>query len=116
MDREQGLHLIVDGIAHRSLDKSSIVTDFVLDAVKITGLTIRNLHVQEFADGTSYGPGISAVALLSESHMTVHTIPQRKMIQVDLFSCKPFNPQSIYDLMRKHFEVSTFLLQVERKR
>ncbi len=35
--------------------------------------------------------GVSGFVLIAESHITVHTFPERRYANIDVFSCKPFD-------------------------
>ena len=37
--------------------------------------------------------GVSGFILIAESHISVHTFPDRGYVNVDIFSCKYFNPE-----------------------
>jgi S-adenosylmethionine/arginine decarboxylase-like enzyme len=104
----KSLHLIVDARCAGILDDPLLIRRFVEEAVLVTGLHIQHLHVQEFSNGSKFGPGVSAIALLSESGMMVHTAPERRTINVDLFSCRAFPTLPIHDLMVQAFGVTEF--------
>jgi S-adenosylmethionine decarboxylase proenzyme len=40
--------------------------------------------------------GCSIILLLSESHMTVHTFPERKYIAFDIYTCRQYEDDSEY--------------------
>lgn len=86
-------HLIADLTCVKGLDSAQTVERFMRDVIDIAGLHIRHFHLEQFSNGSSFGPGITGMALLSESHMVVHTAPAeggRGRMHLDLFSCKPF--------------------------
>ena len=35
--------------------------------------------------------GVSGFVLIAESHITIHTFPDRRYANIDVFSCKPFD-------------------------
>jgi len=45
--------------------------------------TLLHLHCHQFSDSG----GLSAVAVLAESHITVHTWPERDFAAFDVFMC-----------------------------
>lgn len=47
----------------------------------------------EAGDDDHYGH--SAVAILAESHAAVHTYPRRSQLFLDVFSCRPFEPETV---------------------
>ena len=108
------MQYIVDARCSRGLGDPQVIRQFVQDVVQATGLNLRQFIIEEFPNGSDYGAGISALALISESHIAIHTIPQNGLLQFDVFSCKPFVPQVIDKLIVKHFgclEVSGFRLR-----
>ena len=71
--------------------------------VEICELQIRQMQIEEFTNGSSFGPGLTLAAILSESSLVVHTAPQRQMLNLDLFSCRPFPMRRIQDLIAEKF-------------
>ena len=80
----------------------------MLRTVDATGLHLRHLHVQHFSNGhrswwqrllrrpkpqTAFGPGITAVGILSESHIAVHTTAEDDYPYVDVFICRSFDEE-----------------------
>jgi S-adenosylmethionine decarboxylase len=55
--------------------------------------------------------GISAVVIIAESHISIHTFPSHKYMSVDIFSCKNFDVEKATDFIVKSFEVK----KVEKK-
>lgn len=99
------MHFILDVECEHSLDDLAHVVNFVIDTVTILDLTINSMQSKEFSNGDSYGPGISVVALLSESHMNVHTRPEINMLQMCLHSCKEFDENEVIAVLNSRFGV-----------
>ena len=74
------------------------------EVIEQTGLYIRHFHIQEFKNGSSFGPGITGMALLSESHMVIHTAPERQALNIDLFSWKPFSGPVVHRIIDRTFD------------
>lgn len=89
-----GQHLIADVIARAELDANAIEA-FMSGVIKDIGLTVVHYWHQGFPNGGTFGPGISAFYILSESHFVVHTSPERQAVNLDLFSCRPFDSQKV---------------------
>ena len=73
--------------------------------VEVCGATLLHIHLHHF---TPNG-GISGVAVLAESHISIHSWPERKYAALDVFMCgdsepnkslavlqAAFNPKNIY--------------------
>jgi S-adenosylmethionine decarboxylase len=59
-----------------------------LDAVAAAGLTAVNECFHAFPARADQGPsGITGVVLLAESHLTVHTWPEKGVVTLDIFVC-----------------------------
>jgi S-adenosylmethionine decarboxylase proenzyme len=40
--------------------------------------------------------GITLLYLLSESHISIHTFPEKKYIAMDVYTCKEYSDNSVY--------------------
>ncbi len=59
--------------------------------------------------------GVSGFVLIAESHISVHTFPERGILWADVFSCKPFDGEALVAGMRKAFGLrETNLCLLER--
>jgi S-adenosylmethionine/arginine decarboxylase-like enzyme len=70
--------------------------------LSITGYDLANAHGQ--------APGVSVLALIAESHCSVHTWPQEGIITMDLYSCRPFPPKKVMDSLNIWFETTETLV------
>jgi len=59
-------------------------------------------HLEERAWGES---GVSGIVIIAESHLSVHTWPQRSYLSADFFSCKEFDVEKATDILFKAFDV-----------
>lgn len=48
--------------------------------------------------------GVTAILLLSESHLSIHTWPEHNFIAIDLFSCRPIDHQAITAFIKKEYD------------
>jgi S-adenosylmethionine decarboxylase len=58
--------------------------------------------------------GISGFVMIAESHISVHTFPERGEVSIDVFSCKEFDPALTCELLREAFglgEIETCVLR-----
>src|SRR5215475_7104261 len=76
-----GSHLIIDLWEAEGLDDRERIENALIDAVKEAGATLLHIHLHTFTDGG----GISGVAVLAESHISVHTWPEKGYAAFDVF-------------------------------
>ncbi|MEM8694753.1 MAG: adenosylmethionine decarboxylase [Pseudomonadota bacterium] len=79
-----GRHVLADfhGCTAR-LDDIDLVERALRDAAQAADATILNLNLHHFGEGQ----GVTGVALLAESHMSIHTWPEHDYAALDLFLC-----------------------------
>lgn len=84
MAPENRLHVILDGTGAppERLDDPSGIEQLLRRAVGALGGKILHLHVHAFDP-----QGVTAFALLAESHMAIHTWPETGQFAADLFFC-----------------------------
>ncbi len=81
-NRALGLLTVCEFWGASHLDSVPLMERVVPDAVAAGRLTLKELVVHEFEP-----IGISAVAILAESHLSIHTWPEHGYLAVDLFTC-----------------------------
>ena len=47
--------------------------------------------------------GVSGFVIIAESHISIHTFPDRRTVWVDIFSCKGFDAEGAIDFIRERF-------------
>jgi len=52
--------------------------------------------------------GVSGIVLIAESHISIHTFPEKNYASVDIFSCKEFDVESASDIIASKFEAKTY--------
>lgn len=68
--------------------------------ILITEMTlIGQPHIHRFTPNN----GITAFAVLGESHLSFHSYPETRTIAFDLYSCKPFKQDQVFDLIASCF-------------
>ena len=65
-------------------------------AVDASGATLLRLDLHEFQPS-----GITGVAILAESHMSVHTWPEQGYAAVDVFMCGKADPRKCLAVFKK---------------
>ena len=78
-----GTHLLADLTDCTGLDDVARVEGALRDAVAAAGATLLDVRVHHFGPGQ----GVTGVALLAESHISIHTWPEHGYAAVDIFLC-----------------------------
>ncbi len=87
----KGLHIIADLYGCRNgelLVSSTKLRELCVDACRAVGLTVLGDHFYQFdgADGTQDG-GATGAVVLAESHLAIHTWPERDGATLDVYVC-----------------------------
>lgn len=94
-----GVHLLADFWEAASLDDLEYMETALREAVSAGGATLLHVHLHRFASSG----GISGVALLAESHISVHTWPERGYAAFDVFMCGDTAPERSVEVLRTAF-------------
>lgn len=78
-----GNHLLIDLFDCTGLDDAARVERVLRAAVASAGATLIDFRLHGFGPGQ----GITAIALLAESHISIHSWPEHGYAAVDLFLC-----------------------------
>ena len=79
-----GIHLLLDvaGASFETLDDPAFLQEALLATVREMGATVLGFNLHRLSP-----QGISGVVVIAESHLTIHTWPERGEAAVDLFTC-----------------------------
>ncbi len=87
----QGLHLTADLYGCRCepawLTDARMLGDWCVEAVRAVGLEPVNQLFHTFPATPSGPGGVTATVLLAESHVCLHTWPEKKAVTVDVYVC-----------------------------
>lgn len=97
--RYAGTHLIVDLWGAERLDDLAHVEAALRDAVTAAKATLLHIHLHHFTPNQ----GISGVAVLAESHISIHTWPENGYAALDVFMCGGAEPQATIEVLRAAF-------------
>ena len=106
-----GTHLIVDFWHATHLDDLQHVEWALREATVRAGATLLNIDLHHF---TPNG-GISGVAVLAESHISIHTWPELSYAAVDVFMCGTAQPHRAIEVLRGAF-LPSLVTVAEHKR
>jgi len=93
-----GVHLIVDLHGAEGLDDIDLIEATLRRAVDAARATLLHIHVHHFQPN-----GVSGVAVLAESHISIHTWPDAGYAALDVFMCGKANPDACIPVLREAF-------------
>lgn len=94
-----GTHLIIEVIGGTGLDCEARIQQAFRDCVDECGATLLHIHTHKFSP-----QGVSGVAVLAESHISVHTWPEIGYGAFDVFMCGDAAPWKAVDILRDAFD------------
>jgi len=56
--------------------------------------------------------GVSGYVMIAESHISMHTFPERSLIWADIFSCKDFDAAPILEDLKRQFRLREMDVQL----
>ena len=95
-----GTHLIVDLFGAKRLDDLKLIKETLKRCVEVAGATLLHIHLHHF---TPNG-GVSGVAVLSESHISIHSWPEVGYAALDVFMCGCAKPHETVDVLKAAFK------------
>lgn len=94
-----GAHLIVDLYEAERLDDIDHIDETLRHCVGAAGATLLHIHLHHFEPNG----GVSGVAVLAESHISIHSWPEARYAAVDIFMCGSANPDACIPVLREAF-------------
>jgi len=98
-----GTHLLIDFWGADNLTDLDLMETCFRKCVDVCGATLLHIHMHHF---TPNG-GISGVAVLAESHISVHTWPERGYAAFDIFMCGAAQPEKAIPVLKSAFKPSS---------
>ena len=112
---EFGQHLTIDASScdGEKLTDQSYIYD-ILDSLpaKLNMHKMSLPHVVKWLDPGAKVPGISGFVMIAESHISVHTFPEKDYVFIDVFSCKSFDVEMALKLLVRAFGAKKYTKNV----
>jgi S-adenosylmethionine decarboxylase len=94
-----GVHLIVDLHGAKRLNDIDHIEATLRRCVEAARATLLHIHLHHFQPS-----GVSGVAVLAESHISIHTWPEAGYAALDIFMCGSAEPDNCIPVLREAFE------------
>ncbi len=108
------MHLVIDGFGgdRQLLADASLVQEMLDLYPELLGMNkICAPVVVRYQGPVPEDWGISGVVMIAESHIAVHTFPERGMVWADIFSCRPFQAEPVLADLRRRFRLQGLSVQ-----
>jgi len=108
-----GTHCLLElrGCPVQLLDDAAFIRTALTDASTEARSTLLNFTSHRFEP-----QGVTAVALLAESHISMHTWPELGYAAVDLFTCgEHTDPRAGCELLARRFEADDYTLETVQR-
>ena len=106
-----GIHVLVDFWGASRTDDVDFVAQTLRDAAEACNATVLHVHVHEFPSSG----GVSGVAVLAESHITVHSWPEIDYAAFDVFMCGDCDPLLAVPVLRRAFRPDRVSLDEQKR-
>ena len=109
-DRFQGKHLLLElyGCNSDKLNDEIFLRCKIDNASKLARASVLNLASNKFEPF-----GVTAIALLAESHLSIHTWPESQYAAIDIFTCgKNMLPNLASQFLIDQLEASNHILKI----
>ena len=93
-----GVHLIIDLYEAEGLDDIDRIEEALRRCVAAAGATLLHIHLHHFSPN-----GVSGVAVLAESHISIHSWPEASYAALDVFMCGEAKPEACIPVLREAF-------------
>ncbi|MGB7035766.1 MAG: adenosylmethionine decarboxylase [Xanthobacteraceae bacterium] len=93
-----GIHLIVDLHGAKRLNDIEHIEATLRRCVEAAEATLLHIHLHHFQPS-----GVSGVAVLAESHISIHTWPEIGYAALDVFMCGSADPDKCIPVLREAF-------------
>lgn len=103
-DRMLGKHAIIDlsGCNSEIIRNCKFIHDTLVEAADIARLTVLGIMDHRFTP-----EGYTAVLMLEESHLSIHTWPEYNYASIDLYSCNlQTDFQAVIDFLANEFQAT----------
>ncbi|CAA6604513.1 S-adenosylmethionine decarboxylase proenzyme [Rhodospirillaceae bacterium LM-1] len=106
-----GTHLIIDLWGASNLDQLELTENALRESAEVAGATLLHCHLHHF----SPNGGISGVLVLAESHISIHTWPERNFAALDIFMCGECDPYKSIPILKRAFSPERVVVNEQKR-
>lgn len=110
-ERFAGLHLLIDLWGAEGLEDHALIKNTLREAANAAHATELHVHLHQFSENG----GISGVLVLAESHISIHTWPERGFAAIDVFMCGDCDPEATLEVFETAFNCDRISVNEQRR-
>tara|TARA_Y100000758_G_C15837065_1_gene344177 strand:+ start:51 stop:437 length:387 start_codon:yes stop_codon:yes gene_type:complete len=103
------MHLLVDGYGAdpNLLADQTLIAEFLDEFPSLIGMNkISSPHVYYYVGDVPEDWGVTGFVVIAESHISIHTFPDRRYVNIDIFSCKEFDDKGTLAKLQSRFDLA----------
>jgi len=100
MDNCLGKHIIIDFWEAENLKNLALIEEALTKTADLCNAKVLSIKTHEFGEDC----GITGVAILAESHISVHTWPEFSYAAFDIFVCSKCDFQNAVNYLKQIFK------------
>ncbi len=102
-----GIHLIADFWYGKNIENSKEIKRILITAAKKAKNIPLEVYIHKFSP-----QGITAVILLAESHIAIHSWPEINYLAIDIFTCgREAMPDNALEYLKKEFQPKKIVIK-----
>jgi S-adenosylmethionine decarboxylase len=106
-----GMHIIVDLYDAKYLDDIERIEAVMRECIEKCGAHLLHIYLHHFTPNN----GVTGVAVLSESHISVHTWPERNFAAFDIFMCGDSQPELAVEILKNRFNAKKVISTIKNR-
>ncbi len=114
-----GKHLLLEVITKDGKDLASVakIKGFFNEIISKVGFNIVHVPIYYKFPTRKKGElsGITAMCIVSESHISIHTWPEKNYFSFDIFSCSKFKEDKVIKIVGEYFDVKELFSEIRER-
>ena len=106
-----GRHILLDFWGATNLGDATIIERAMRQGAIASGATTLHCHLKKFGEEG----GVSGVLVLAESHISIHTWPERDYAAIDIFMCGACDPYKAVEALKEALKPAYVQLNEARR-
>ena len=110
-DQFAGRHILADFWEVKRMGDLDFIRETIEESARKASANVLHSYYHPFGDEM----GVSGVTISAESHISIHTWPERSFASIDVLMCGNCDPQTTVDYLPKIFKPTSVDLSLNRR-